>query len=406
MIPFGLQVAVFRLKQLILKLMLIMVPMPKPIQFMGPGSKLQLCTAIDQMGIGKLLIVTDAMLVKLGLLDEIQEKLDQLGIEYLVYDGVEPNPTIQQIEAGLAMYQQNACQGLLAIGGGSSMDAAKVIAARATHPKKTVRKLDGLFKLRGGIDPLFVIPTTAGTGSEVTIAAVVSDPENTRKFAIMDPKLMPEMTALDGTMMTGLPPAITAATGMDAMTHAVEAYISRNALPASDRQALAAVRLIVENLPKVMQDGTDLEARSNMAIASFYAGLAFTSAGVGYVHAIAHNFGAYYHTPHGLANAIVLPYVLDFSKDACLDRLAELGRVSGLAADGDSDAVLADKFIAHIRKMCADFEIPQTLEALRQDDIPGIAKAACKEAHWTYAVPKYMTRSDCERFVGQMLPTG
>lgn len=403
MIPFAIQVPIFRLKQIILKLLLIMVPMPKPIQFQGPGSSLEMCNAIDQMAIKKLLIVTDAMLVKLGLLKDIEAKLDELGVGYVIYDGVEPNPTIQQIEAGLEMYQSNGCDGFLAVGGGSSMDAAKVMAARETHPKKAIRKMDGLFKLRGGIAPLFVVPTTAGTGSEVTIAAVVSDPENTRKFAIMDPKLMPEMAALDGNLMTGLPPAITAATGMDAMTHAVEAYISQNALPASDRQALAAVKLIVENLPKVMQDGNNLEARSNMAVASFYAGLAFTTAGVGYVHAIAHNFGAYYHTPHGLANAIVLPYVLDFSKPACVERLADLARVAGLEQPGDSDDALADKFIAQIRKMCAEFDIPNKLDALKQDDIKGIAKAACKEAHWTYAVPRYMKRKEMEKFVSQML---
>ena len=403
MIPFSLQIPIYRLKQIILKLLLIMVPFPKPIQFLGSGSSLEMCKAIQQMGIKKVLIVTDAMLTKLGVFDPVKQKLEELGIEYLVYDGVEPNPSIQQIEAGLDMYKSNQCDGLLAIGGGSSLDAAKVIAARATHPKKTIRKMDGLFKLRGGIDPLFVIPTTAGTGSEVTIAAVVSDPDNKRKFAIMDPKLMPEMCALDGTLQTGLPPHITAATGMDAMTHAVEAFISRNALPYTDRQALAAVKLIVENLPKVMADGNDLEARSNMAIASFYAGLAFTAAGVGYVHAIAHNFGAYYHTPHGLANAIVLPYVLDFSKPACTDRLAILARTAGLDTGGLSDEQLADEFIAHIRKMCSDFDIPNKLDALKQEDIPGIAKAACKEAHWTYAVPRYMPKKDMQQFLGQIL---
>ena len=241
------------------------------------------------------------------------------------------------------------------------------------------------------------MPTTAGTGSEVTIAAVVSDPDNHRKSAIMDPKLVPSLAALDGALMTGLPAPITAATGMDALTHAVEAYISANALPDTDAQALAATRLIMENLPKVMDNGGDVEARQKMAMASFLAALAFTRAGVGYVHAISHNLGAYYHTPHGLANAIVLPYVLDYSKPECSARLAELARASGL--EGGSDAELADKFIAHIRALNQKFGIPEKHADLRAEDIPAIAKAALKEAHWTYAVPRYMDKRTCQEFI-------
>ncbi len=252
--------------------------------------------------------------------------------------------------------------------------------------------------------PLYAVPTTAGTGSEVTIAAVVSDPASTRKFAIMDPKLVPIGAALDGALMTGLPPHITAATGMDALTHAVEAYISRNRTKKTNAEALEATRLIMQNLQAAVADGQNIEARQKMAEASFKAGVAFTTAGVGYVHAIAHNLGAYYHVPHGLANAIVLPRVLEFSKPTSAERLATLAEVSGLKQGGESTDQLADAFIAHVRKLNAEFNIPDSVEKLQEKDIPEITKKALSEAHWFYAVPRYMDKAECEGFIRQLMP--
>jgi alcohol dehydrogenase class IV len=402
MIPFSVKTALYKAKMKALKGTAKMLPFPKPTLFSGPGSSLELCEAIAQMGTRRVLIVTDAMLVQIGLLAGIQARLSQLDVEFFVYDGVKPDPTIEQIEAGLDMLKMRRCEAILAVGGGSSIDAAKVIAARATNDKP-IRKMQGMFRVFRATLPLYVVPTTAGTGSEVTVAAVVSDPQRQSKTAIMDPKLVPAMAALDGTLMTGLPPAVTAATGMDALTHAVEAYISVNALPDTDNYALAATRLIMKNLPLVMQDGQNLEARQHMSMASFYAALAFTRAGVGYVHAIAHNFGAFYHTPHGLANAIVMPYVLDYSKPECTARLATLAEASGLKDEGDSDSALADKLIGHIRSLNASFEIPEKLDALKAEDIPAIARAALKEAHSTYAVPRYMDRPMCETFIRQIM---
>jgi alcohol dehydrogenase class IV len=402
MIPFGVQVAGYQSLMKTLKGLVKTLPFPKPTLFTGPGSSLELCEAVSLMGVRKLLIVTDAMLVKIGLLDEMEKRLETLGIRFVVYDGILPDPTIDQIEAGLKILKRERCQAILAVGGGSPIDAAKVIAARATN-KKPVSKMEGMFKVFSAPLPLFAVPTTAGTGSEVTIAAVVSDPGRKKKSAIMDPKLVPMMAALDGSLMTGLPPNVTAATGMDALTHAVEAYISANALPETDAYALAATRLIMENLPTAVATGKNVEARQSMAFASYYAALAFTRAGVGYVHAISHNFGAYYHTPHGLGNAIVLPYVLEFSKQNCIRRLARLAEASGLREKGDRPQTLANKFIAHIRTMNEQFGIPSGLEALERSDIPDIARAALKEAHFTYAVPKYMDQRTCERLISRML---
>lgn len=385
-----------------LKVLISTVPFPRPSLFSGPGSSLEMARELGNMGLGRVLVVTDAHLVKLGLLDEIFATLKAGGVDYALYDGVLPDPTIEQVHAGLDIMKAENCQAVLAIGGGSAMDCGKVIAAAMTN-KKPIEKLTGLFKLRANPLPIFVIPTTAGTGSEVTTAAVISNPAAKAKNPIIDARLCPMMAALDPSLMTGLPPHITAATGMDALTHAVEAYISANAIEETDLHAVAAVRLIMENLPKVYANGEDLEARGHMARASYYAGLAFTWAGVGYVHAIAHNFGAYYHVPHGLANAIVLPHILEFSKDTVEERLAFLADLSGLSTGKESQAELADAFIARIRQMCEDMGIPSTLDKLVADDIPAIAKAALKEAHTTYAVPKYMDRKVCEEVISGML---
>ncbi|HKY91417.1 MAG TPA: iron-containing alcohol dehydrogenase [Nevskiaceae bacterium] len=400
---FAIKVLFFRIWQFLLKWSTKILTFRTPELFSGPGSSLQLCDHIAKTGVKNLLIVTDAMLVKIGLLKNMQDRLTEKGVRWIVYDGVLPNPTIEQIETGLSILKKEGCTAILAIGGGSSIDAAKVIAARARNPHKIVH-MAGLMRVFFKPTPLYAVPTTAGTGSEVTIAAVVSDPSTTRKFAIMDPKLVPIAAALDGALMTGLPPQITSATGMDALTHAVEAYISKNWTKETDAEALEATRLIMQNLPTAVHEGTNVQARQNMALASFKAGVAFTTAGVGYVHAIAHNFGAYYHVPHGLANAIILPRVLDFSKPNCTARLAKLAEVSGLKTGGESEAQLADKFIAKVRELNASFGIPTQVDKLKESDIPEIAKKAQSETFWFYAVPRYMQTPECEQFIRGMLP--
>lgn len=403
-IPFPVQTLFYRRRMQALKLagkaLALVIRMPEV--FAGPGSSLLLCDAISGTGVRRLLIVTDAMLVKIGLVEPLRQRLSELGLAVSIYDGVLPDPTVDQIEAGLAQLRQEACTAILAIGGGSAMDAAKLIAARATNDKP-VAKMTGVFKLGKAPLPMYAVPTTAGTGSEVTVAAVVSDPASKSKLPVIDPKLLPLMVALDGGLMTGLPPAVTAATGMDALTHAIEAYISGIVLPETDQLALEATTLIMRHLPRVMADGKNADSRQMMARASYRAGLAFGRAGVGYVHGIAHNLGAHYHIPHGLANAIVLPYVLEYSKSVCIERLAELARVSGLAGENASAEQLADRLIAHIRTLNRQFDIPEKLKALQEADIPAIAAAALHEAHFTYAVPRYMDQATCERLLRQLM---
>jgi alcohol dehydrogenase len=356
------------------------LPFKWPKVFEGPGSSLEL-------------------------IDEMLATLDELGVSYVLYDGVEPDPTVAQIEAGHALLRQHDCQAIVAVGGGSPIDAAKLIGARAKHAKPVV-KLAGLFRAWRGMLPLYAVPTTAGTGSEVTIVAVMSDTASRRKRLAMDLQLMPTAAALDGSLMTGLPPHITAATGMDALTHAVEAFVSRNAKPETDALALEATQLIMTHLERAYAEGGDLEARQNMARASHLAGIAFTQIGVGYVHAIAHNFGARYHTPHGMANAIVMPHVLEYSLPACADRLAQMARACGLATGDGNDEADAQAFIARIRELKATFGIPERLDALRATDIPAIAKAARAEARFLYAVPRYLTQPAAEALIQRMLPGG
>jgi alcohol dehydrogenase class IV len=379
------------------------LPIPQPTLMVGPGSSGRLGEAIAGMGHRKILIVTDAIIAKLGLLDALTQALTAGGADYVVFDRITPDAPIPLIEDCIAFYKDNGCDAIVAFGGGSSMDAAKVTAVAVNNPKP-LRQLAGYFKGLHNPVTIYAVPTTAGTGSEVTVAAVISDPEKQQKLVVMDLRVVPRMAALDPALMTGLPPAITAATGIDALTHAVEAFIGRWATPSTDGMALSAVGLIFENLPKAYHDGKDLVAREKMALASTYAGLAFTRANVGYVHAIAHQFGGKYHTPHGLANAIMLPVVLEYSAPAVTGRLAQLAVRAKLGRGGEDDDTLAQRFLDGVRALNAQLHIPTTLEALREADIPALARAACAEAHLGYPVPRYMDEATCEALIRQVLP--
>lgn len=378
-----------------------LVPITPPVVLVGPGSALRLGQAVAGFGHRRVLLVTDATITQLGLAAPLAAALAAAGVQVVVFDGVTPDAPIPVVEQGLALFVAEKCEAIVAFGGGSVMDVAKVIglaAANGKHP----RELVGYFKGRHGPAPIYAVPTTAGTGSEVTVAAIVSDPDAGRKMMVADSRLVPEMAALDPTLMTGLPPAITAATGMDALTHAVEAYISLWATPYTDRMALAAASMIWQQLPRAWHDGSDLAAREQMALASTYAGLAFTRANVGNVHAIAHQLGGRYHTPHGLANAIMLAPVLRFSLPDAAPRLARLARHVGLA--GKTELALAKKFVDAVQALNDGLEIPRTLAALCEEDLESLAAAACHEADFNYPVPRRMTPADCTALLRQVLP--
>jgi alcohol dehydrogenase class IV len=309
------------------------------------------------------------------------------------------------LEAGHAAVRAHGSDALLAVGGGSVIDAAKVIGAMAVTGKSP-RKLIGMLKVSKPMLPLFAIPTTAGTGSEVTVAAVVTDPVKHEKSAVIDPKLVPSAAALDPLLMRGMPKHITAATGMDALTHAIEAYLNRWPHAETAFHCRGAVRMIFKYLPRACADGQDMEAREAMALASFYAGLAFTKAYVGYVHAFSHKIGGMYGVPHGLGNAITLPYVLEFLVDSPSARkhLAELAVEIGAGQTGDDETVLAQRFVDRVRELNSLVGIPTRMDSLQRNDVPVIARAAMIEAHRDYPVPKNMRLVEAEALLARMLP--
>lgn len=387
-----------------MKLGVKVMPMPWPKVFEGEHPALDMCRYMIKKGHRNILLITSKTPVRTGLVQPLIDELEHAGARVSVHDETRPDPTIDQIEEVVSLLQQQGCDSILVLGGGSCMDAAKVVAARAKNPGKSIRDMTGLFRITRGMLPLYAIPTTAGTGSEVSIGAVVTDPKAQRKLPLMDPRMLPRGAALDGSLMVGVPADMTAATGMDALTHAVEAFLSRNALARTDKLAVEAVQLIMDNLETVVADGQNLPARHNMARAAYLAGKAFTQVGVGYVHGIAHNFGALYHLPHGRANAIIMPYVLDYSLPHCAGRLAQLAKVCGITPQKTDKQTAARAFIQHIREMNQQFGIPDKVAELKVEDIPRIAKNARQEARYTYAVPRYMSQSQCEKVIAKMAP--
>ena len=380
------------------------VPIVPPTALVGPGSSKRLCAMIGEFGYRRVLIVTDAMLVKLGLVGPLRDELEKHGVNVAVHDGITPDPTYPVLEAGLAAVRAHASDAILAVGGGSVIDAAKVIDAMAVTGKPP-QKLLGVLKIWKPMLPLFAVPTTSGTGSEVTVAAVVTDPVKHAKAAVIDPKLVPVATALDPLLMTGMPKGITAATGMDALTHAVEAYLNRWPHGDTKGHSIAATRMIFANLERACEHGEDVEVREAMALAAFYAGLAFTKAYVGYVHAFSHKLGGMYGVPHGLANAIVLPQVLDWLKDEprTRARLADLAVAIGAGTAAEPAADLADRFIERVRELERKVGIPERVAELREADIDEIARAALVEAHRDYPVPKNMTLPEAESLLRRLM---
>ncbi len=367
----------------------------------GAGSLDRLPSILKRMNIGHILFVTDGGLMKLGIPDNLLKKFDEEGIGYTVYSGVEPNPTSDNVEEGYKLYHENDCQALIAMGGGSPMDCAKGIAAKAVHPKKSVRQLQGLLKVHKRIPPFFAIPTTAGTGSETTVAAVITDSETHHKASINDPVIIPRYAVLDPDLTVGLPPFITATTGLDALCHAVESYTNHTyCTKLENRLAKKAVRLIYNNLYKVYQDGTDKSARENMQKAAFAAGRSFTRGCVGYVHAIGHTLGGLYGVPHGLAMSIILPHVMRAFGPAVYGRLADLADVCGI--EGGTDEEKANAFIAWIEKMKADMGIPVGLDMIKDEDIDQIITWAMKEANPLYPVPVIWGRAKFREVIETM----
>ena len=342
------------------------------------------------------LVVTDSGIVKNGLISPLEEILEQSGIKYTVYDKTQPNPTVNNVEDALTLYHQNNCDTLIAIGGGSAMDCAKGVGARVAYPKKTLDKLGGILRVLRRLPTLIAIPTTAGTGSETTLAAVITDSDTHHKYALMSFPLIPRYAVLDPSLTYTLPPHMTSTTGMDALTHAVEAYIGRSTSRETRKLALEATRLVFENVEKAYTNGNDHRARENMLRAAYKAGAAFSKSYVGYIHAVAHSLGGRYGTPHGLANAVIMPYVLEEYGPCVYKKLCCLGIAAGVCSEKDSYEDGAKKFIAAIRRLNARMNIPDKITGIRKEDISELAKHAEREANPLYPVPELKTGKELE----------
>ena len=362
-----------------------LLPWRRPRVYAGPGSLLRAADILRENGLRRPFVVASRRQCADKHFRALQEALDEQDILLSVFSSVEPNPSVETVEKIAAQYKFDRCDCFLVIGGGSPMDAAKAAAARLARPDKPLSQLVGLLKVRRRIPPLIAVPTTAGTGSETTIAAVITGSDH-HKYAVSDLCLIPRYAILDPTLSAGLPPHITAETGMDALTHAVEAYLSRFYNTGMTRAlAESAVVTIFAHLERAYRDGASLEDRAAMLQASFDAGAAFTRASVGNVHAIAHTLGGLYGTPHGLANAVLLPLVLEDYGAAAYSRLARLAGLVGLP--GETKETRAKAFIAEIRAMNARMGIPDHFDTIREEDIPLMSKWASQEANPVYPVP-------------------
>lgn len=393
-----------RVYQAVMRLVAYLLPWRRQVILSGPGSLRQLPLLISQRRIQSVLLVTDKGVTALGLLTGLQADLDQAGIRCAIYDQTHPNPTIENIEAALLIYRQESCQGIIAAGGGSPIDCAKGVAARLARPRKPIARMRGLLKVLGFIPPLFVVPTTAGTGSESTIVAVIMDAQSHEKYAITDISLLPHVAVHEPGLTTGLPPHLTATTGLDALTHAVEAYIGQSNTPQTRRWAKEACALIFQHLPRAWDDGQDLQARAAMQQAAYLAGRAFTRAYVGNVHAMAHALGGLYAVPHGLANAVLLPHVLAFYGEDVSRPLAELADHVGLGGAGDSTPHKAALFLDSIRKLNATLQIPDKIVQIQAADLPLLVERSFREANPFYPVPRIIQRGEFRQLFEQLQP--
>lgn len=412
----------------------------------------ELCSVLEREQVKAVLLVTDQGIVKNGLIRPLEAVLKKQGVAYTVYDKTQPNPTVENVEEARRLYLEKHCEGLLAVGGGSSMDCAKAVGARIVYPKRTLGRMKGILRVWRKLPTLIAVPTTAGTGSEATLAAVITDPGTRRKYALMSFPLIPHYAVLDPSLTYSLPAHLTASTGMDALTHAIEAYIGRSATKETRKLALEAVRLIfgpctvsearsvekvqnrkgvrsgeeaqnrketrsveeaqigeevrsgedavkkVRTIEAACIDGRNRRARERMLLAAYKAGIAFSKSYVGYIHALAHALGGTYGTPHGLANAVLMPYVLESYGASVYKPLHEIGTAAGVCKKEDSDENGAKAMIAEIRRLNKSMGLPDKLAGIRREDIPSMAAHAEKEANPLYPVPKLLTAKELELF--------
>ena len=344
------------------------------------------------------MLVSDKMVREIGLTKELETSLKNSNINLVIFDEVCPNPTSENVEKGVLLYNQSKCEAIIAFGGGSPIDCAKAIGARIVRPKKSLKQLKGILKVGKKLPTLFTVPTTAGTGSETTITSVISDSITHEKYTINDFKLVPDYAVLDPVVTFTLPKHLTSTTGLDALTHAIEAYIGKSTSKTTRKQAIEAIKLIFENIEIAYNEPNNYEARKNMLIASNLAGKAFSMSYVGYVHAVAHTLGGKYNVPHGLANSILLPYFLKDYGKAIYKKIYTIAISIGLAEKNSSYKEAYDIFIKVLDDLLVRLNIPQTIKGIKKEDIPSMAITAAKEANHIYPVPVMKTAKELEKY--------
>jgi len=369
----------------------VVLPWRRPKRLGGYDA---LAALLQDKSCSSVLIVTDKGITALGLHEKLIKTITKAGINVEVYDKTAQNPTIDNVEEALDLYRGKNCTAIIGLGGGSSMDCAKGVGVRIARPNKSIHQLRGQLKVWLKM-PLFIaIPTTAGSGSETSVAALITDSLTNEKFAINDPALIPHYMLHDPRLTACLPPALTATTGMDALCHAVEAYIGKSNTCRTQMDAIKAVRLIFSNLYTAYCDGQNLNARANMQKAAYLAGAAFTRAYVGNIHAVSHALSGQYGTPHGLANAVIMPYVLDMYGEAVERPLWELAIAAGLADVKTPKGAAARSFIRATRDMNKKMDIPNKISGINPADVPTLASRALKEANPLYPVPVIFDHDD------------
>lgn len=373
------------------------------VNLMGIGAANEIGNQVKVLGGSRILLVTDAFLAESGMADDIKAKIEAVGAKVIVYAGAEPNPTDKNVHDGLKVFQENECDMIISLGGGSSHDCAKGIGIVATNGGN-IRDYEGIDKSTKPMPPFIAVNTTAGTASEMTRFCIITDTDRKVKMAIVDWRVTPNVAINDPLLMVGMPPALTAATGMDALTHAIEAYVSTAATPVTDSAAVMAIKLISQNLRKAVANGQNIEARDKMAYAEFLAGMAFNNASLGYVHAMAHQLGGFYNLPHGVCNAILLPHVSRFNIIACPERFADIARFMGENTEGLSVRAAADVAIEAIKQLSADVGIPTGLRELgvKEEDIEVMAENAMKDA-CSLTNPRAATLEDVKEIYRQAL---
>lgn len=347
--------------------------------YFGAGARRMLADEFRGRGYVRAFVVTDKDLIRFGVAGKVTGVLDEAGVAYEIFSDLKPNPTVKNVQAGVEAFRRSGADAIVAIGGGSAMDTAKAVGIIAANPAfGDVVSLEGTAPTANRSVPVFALPTTAGTAAEVTINYVITDEANTKKMVCVDPKDIPAVAIIDAELMAAMPRGLTAATGMDALTHAIEGYITKGAWTLTDMFELKAVELIARWLPAVVENGADTEAREGMAVAQYIAGMGFSNVGLGLVHGMAHPLGAFYDIPHGVANALLLPYVMQYNMESSLVKFGDVARAMGVDTAGMGTRQAAQAAVDAVRALAVRVGIPQRLSSLgvREEDLPRLAASA------------------------------